>query len=322
MIQQLFDKDFFTMLLMFNQQFMIKGIIYFLEIVFFFYLFIFGYRSYVICNSDTQRIILSKIVYSTKLDENNKPLGYFINNYCIGYLNEESRTLYCICTEKNFKSLTLQPGIYDEKECNKLVNGIDNDNFITIYYKNIQIEYTYYKSRILYVSHFSCYKNQQTVMNRIIKKYQDSKIKSIVTLLYGKPNSGKSMISLLIAKHFKSGYCKTYKPSEPGDSIDTLYNTCNPTVNKPLVILLDEVDIILDKVHNRSILPHNKVLTEVTDKISWNQLFDNISIGFYPYTIFILTSNKTPGEINKKYDPSYIRENRCHMIIEMKKDDL
>ena len=320
MFQKIIDSNFIAMLIMVNQQSMIKGILFFLEIVFFCYLYIFGYRSYVIYNSDTQRIILSKIIYSTKLDENNKPLGYFINNNCIGYYNQELRTLYCICTEKNFKNITIQPGIYTELECNKMVNGADDNSFITIYYKNIQIEHNYYRSRKLYVSHFLCYKNQQIVMDNIIQKYKDSRIKSIVSLLHGNPNSGKSMISLLIAKHFKGGYCKTYKPSEPGDSIDTLYNTCNPKVDKPLVILLDEIDIIINKIHKNSVPPHNKVLTEVIDKISWNQLFDNISIGFYPYTIFILTTNKHPNEINNM-DPSYIRENRCHLILEMEKEE-
>ena len=44
----------------------------------------------------------------------------------------------------------------------------------------------------------------------------------------GKPGTGKSMISILLAKHFNGPLIKTFNPTDPGDEINKLYSEINP----------------------------------------------------------------------------------------------
>jgi hypothetical protein len=328
------NQNLLTIFMMVYHHSIVNVVTFLFSIFYIIPVYLLGYRTYTIYNTDTQKIILSKIIYSTKVDENNSPIGYFIGKKCIGHYNVNERILNCICTLNEFKNLTKLPSVKkintpsssicngeikkDEKQKNKNEEEEDEEEEnITIYYKNNHTEYVYYKPRLFNVFHFQSLKHQENVINTIIHQYNESKNKSIVCMLYGEPNSGKTMVSLLLAKKLKGMYCKNFKPTEPGDSIDTLYSSCNPTIHKPLIVLLDEFDIILDKIHHQTVKTYDRVLTQVTDKISWNQLLDNISIGFYPCTIFILTTNLTPCLINEKFENSYIRKNRCQLIIEM-----
>ena len=284
----------------------IIGFIYLIPLNFF------GFNIYTITSQNTQRVILSKIIWSSQLDENNNPVGYLLGDSYIGYYDHENKILKCISNKCNYTKITMKPNTITN------TNKDVKEEYIKIYFKNNYTNYVMYTHRNFNVSRFITQPKQEKVIDQIIEQYNKSINNSHVCILFGRPNTGKSMVSLLLAKKLKSYYCKSYKPTDPGDSIDLLYSIVNPNSNTPLVILLDEFDIILDKIHNKK-TEKNKlpVLTEVTDKTSWNQLFDNISIGFYPFTIFILTTNLNPVDINHLYDSSYIREKRCDLILEM-----
>jgi DNA mismatch repair protein MutS2 len=79
------------------------------------------------------------------------------------------------------------------------------------------------------------------------------------------------------------------------------------------LLLIDEFDVILDKIHNNKITMHADMPTEVYNKTTWNTLLDDINIKLYPYVIIILTSNLSKDEIDLKYDPSYIRNKRVNI---------
>jgi Cdc6-like AAA superfamily ATPase len=125
------------------------------------------------------------------------------------------------------------------------------------------------------------------------------------------------MISILIAKKLKGELVRTFNPSEPGDSISSLYNQVSPNKNKPLIIVFDEVDIMMDKIYNNKIVPHKHIPIEIQDKSSWNRFFDDINLGLYPYVILVLTSNTFANNIETKYDSSYIRDGRVHVKCEL-----
>ena len=317
----MFNNDFITIIMMVYHQTIIEfvssifGVIYLIPII------CVGFRFYTVYNVNTQRIIMSKVNYSTKKDENNRHTGYFIGKSCVGYHNESERLLICICTEKEFQNMKMQKTMPSTSETDIVGDDVSKkgeDQCINIYYKNNHIEFVYYKSRMFNVSRFKSLPHQENVIQQITKTYNSSYNKSVVCLIHGEPKTGKSMVSILLAKQIKAYYCKTYNPTDPGDSIDTIYNTCNPSLENPLVILLDEIDITLGKIHKQSLNTHNnKVLTEVSDKITWNQFLDNISIGFYPFMIIVMTTNMHPEKIKKEYDSSYIRSNRCDLICEM-----
>ena len=88
-----------------------------------------------------------------------------------------------------------------------------------------------------------------------------------------------------------------------------------PTPQKPLVIVFDEFDMVLEKIHV-GIPPHKNIPIAVSDKPSWNHLLDSIQRGMYPNIILILTSNRAPEYIHS-LDPSYIRKGRVDLTFEM-----
>jgi hypothetical protein len=84
----------------------------------------------------------------------------------------------------------------------------------------------------------------------------------------------------------------------------------------PLIIIFNEIDTALIKIH-KGIAPHEKIPIVVQDKTGWNGMLDNVERRMYQDIIIIMTSNRDPEFIDA-LDPSYIREGRVDLIVEMK----
>ena len=134
--------------------------------------------------------------------------------------------------------------------------------------------------------------------------------------IIGLPNVGKTMVSLILANELHGTYCGNLAPWEPGDSLAALYTDSDPSPENPLIIAFDEIDGPLQQIHN-GILPHKNLRIKVANKQGWNQMLDEIQMGFYPHLVIIFTTNKTPEFINN-LDASYIREHRVDRIYELK----
>ena len=84
--------------------------------------------------------------------------------------------------------------------------------------------------------------------------------------------------------------------------------------------LINIDNILLNRIHLQLILPHKHIPIQIIDKRTWNDFLDDINIGFYPYLILIMTSNISNEDIGKKYDISYLRENRIHLSYKLMKN--
>lgn len=78
-----------------------------------------------------------------------------------------------------------------------------------------------------------------------------------------------------------------------------------------MILILEEVDSVITKVHSSTIPLHKHIPVAVSNKSSWNTFFDDIKI-LYPNMILIMTSNVPPLVIDS-LDSSYLREG--HVII-------
>ena len=133
---------------------------------------------------------------------------------------------------------------------------------------------------------------------------------------------GKSMIPLLLGKAITKKdqevhFCDTFKPTDPGDQFSNLYNLIEPTKESPLIVVLEEFDIIISKIHFGTITQHKSMPANIFDKTSWNQFFDRFDRRYYPWVILVLTSNVKP-EVIESLDPSYIRNGRINKVFELK----
>lgn len=145
----------------------------------------------------------------------------------------------------------------------------------------------------------------------------------VVALLHGPPRKGKSMIPYFVAKSLlqdKSASSKikkvslvdTFNPFQPGDYFNTLYNKVSPSKDSPLIVVLEEIDIQITKMHDGSLKVHNDIPTQITCKTEWNQFFDHFDRQQYPYVYLIMTTNKTAAYFDK-LDPSYMGEGRVNL---------
>ena len=48
-----------------------------------------------------------------------------------------------------------------------------------------------------------------------------------------------------------------------------------------MILVFDEVDIILNRIHGNNIERHKHIPIEIYDKTSWNRFMDEINLGLY-----------------------------------------
>jgi hypothetical protein len=161
---------------------------------------------------------------------------------------------------------------------------------------------------------------QKRVVDEIVADFSRGGRRGSVMYLHGPPGTGKSKVASFLARELcpaEPQLCKAYNPTEPGSSLDELVRAAEPSAERPLVVLLDEVDRILERVHHGRVVTHKDIRTTVYDKSTWNAWLDGIS-DFYPYVLILMTSNVSREALGALFeDSSYLREGRVDYVSEM-----
>lgn len=239
---------------------------------------------------------------------NNKPFGFFFGKWYIGKITtnddpyNSSKTLY----------IYIKKDKYNDIQNIKSNDDIQTDT-LSFWSRNGSYRYLYYLNRDIKLNKLAPNNNQQIILSDIKKNYSDK----LIIYIYGDPGVGKSTIGYLLAKDLQCHFCDSWNPSDPNDNLDNVYNDINPDCNKPLILVLEEFDIIIDKFKSK-FLSHKEYPIQVSDKNGWNLMLDKIQVGLYPNLILLLTSNKDP-QYFKDIDPSLIREKRVNHIYHLKK---
>jgi len=268
--------------------------------------YLFGFTVYYTIDKNTIMKISKKIAHSVLRNEQNDPSGLFFGFIYIGYIteikqdgNNQNQTLYCICRSQQFTKLM---NIEKQGTFEKYIKLYTRTgNYFCIKYKNNNFRCTEFIPR----------NKQSEILDDVILHYK--KNRRSVLMITGEPGGGKTFIGVLLAKSLNGSMCKTYNPIEPGDNLRNLYDTVKPTYENPLVLLIDEFDVILHMLHNNNVKFHDNIPIEVKSKMSWNTLLDDINLNIYPFVIVILTSNLNKATIVDKYEQSYIRPGRVDL---------
>lgn len=196
----------------------------------------------------------------------------------------------------------------------------ENDNkvkkqFVTLYLSSAFYDGDF-KKIMLPFDGFEPLEHQQTAIDNIKKTYDENKFNICRSLVWGDPKRGKSFIGKLLAAQYKSAYCFDIKLDSPGTHLLKLWETYKPERDKPLIVQIDEFDILISNIHDKNIKhEHDWLKTIVYDKQSYNTFMSEYLICL-PYVIYLFTMNTSPETINK-LDTSYIRQNRIDTIINL-----
>lgn len=281
-----------------------------LEIFFLWFSMISKHRIYVMIDKKQIINMYKYIQYSTFIDEQKIPHGFILGKNFIGFINKTNslhplhsseKILYIWINELDFKDLCIHT---DQKEENNIYYWYREGS-----YWNLQ-----YKKRSIIMDILPNEKQEQIIKD--ISSYYDE-YKKGVFFIYGEPGKGKSTLLRFLGNHYKSHVCKTFKMTDPNDTIEYLYRQVEPKKEKPLIILFDEIDTLIHSIHNNEIQKHKHFPIEVYNKTTYNTFFDNMNDNIYPYVILLLTSNKTKEKINKETHSCYLREGRVNKYFHL-----
>ena len=275
----------------------------------------FGIHLYNIKKKEDCQLIQKNIGHCSHTTDGGKGFGYSIGYWYVASIaNNGSEdfpeySVWIVCSADTFKMLTKTKEVtlkFTEKS-----TCVKDGNF-KIMERFGSATNSYYRNRNLTIS-VEPREGQRRIMNDI---HADLKRKKTsVVLIHGKPNVGKTMVSLILASELNGIYSSSLAPWEPGDSLGALYGDADVSEQNPLIVAFDEIDGPLQEIHN-GIPPHKNSRIKVGNKQGWNQMFDEIQMGFYPHLVVILTTNKSPDFFNN-LDTSYISEHRVDHIYEL-----
>jgi len=275
----------------------------------------FGIRLYYIRDEEECTRIQNRIQYYSHTADGGKGYGYSVGFWYVLYVskNDGDFTVYMVATAASFKRLT-EEGDDEESLFDQgwMPPTNTEQNRINIFERTGSYANQWFRKRQREGKEVAC-GQQGNIVSEIVKDYV--KRKHTVAYIHGEPGTGKSMVGILVANEFGSHFCNTLKLWQPGDTLATLICEVEPTPQKPLVIVFDEFDAVIEKIHV-GIPPHKNIPIVVADKAGWNHMLDSIQRGMYPNIILILTSNRGPDYI-KSLDPSYIRKGRVDLTFEM-----
>lgn len=187
--------------------------------------------------------------------------------------------------------------------------------------------YNYSSNRIeiggLQLSHVHWNKTQTALQSTVIDRIQCDLLKrqennTCVVLLTGEPGVGKSMLCRLLAQQLNASLFDEYNPCDPRcvTFTELIKEYIQPTIASPVVIVIEEVDVIIHAIHHGLVVPHINFHISVRNKTDWNNFLDQIDYGQFPNVILIMTTNK-PRQWFDDLDPSYMREGRVNLHIDI-----
>lgn len=284
------------------------------------------FRIYTLNKPDECKRVQRRVQdFSSHTTDNGKGYGWAFGYWYIIHMevdHDGDSSVWMIASEHSHNELTkdLDDDEEDEEVENKIilpppvVTEGKNAKKLHIYDRRGTYTNFYYRKRSIKSLGLMPKPEQSVIMEEIKMVYQQKG--RGVFFIHGPPNTGKSIIGLLLAEYYGGNYSNTFSPWQPGNFLTDLTDEIELVREKPLIVAFDEVDVALLRVHESSIPDHKNIPTVIQDKTGWNRFLDNFQRGLFPYLIILMTSNRSSEFINS-LDSSYLRKGRVDGIFEL-----
>lgn len=278
------------------------------------------HRFQVFCDKQTTKPLIKRLeeectCTETSLTRGFKKVksGWIWSKKLVGYITYDEcgdlKTMTLITSSSNFEEL-IKP-IEEEMSRDEPDEKPRETQNIYKFYRYGSYERFYYSRVLLNITRMSPTDGQSKIIKSISAVF--AKKKQCTVFIEGPPCTGKSSIGYLVAKELSGTFCNTFNPTEPGDTINMAITSMHEWViddDKPTIISIDEIDVLLKKINENTVPINQKIPTSVTDKQSWSKFMDDLK--FYKNLIFIMTSNTSKTDIDK-LDPALIRPGRVDL---------
>ena len=234
--------------------------------------------------------------------------GYFWCKYAVGYINIQEDVLFIITRPSFYEQITSSEEA--PKEVLKVVPSTEITK-IDMYIRKGCYKSLYYARFTIDIGHIHPIGQQKEIVEDILSIYNQQQRATV--FIHGVTGAGKSTIGYLLAKYTSGVYCHSFNPTDPGDNLTTLLMDIGQ-IDNPVVLVIEESDIIIDAVHHETIVRHVEIPTVIHNKSSWSSFLDDMV--FYKGVILVLTSNTSKDYIDS-IDSSYLREGRIHKSYNM-----
>jgi hypothetical protein len=277
------------------------------------------------CNQLINKLQIRRSVFY----QNGRPFGLFYGKWYIGYIysNEtqhgsQGQIMYIIMKRATYEITTGKTSLLrPDTSAAAAATAVPENKIIDIRERRGNPWWWEYSDRKYDATKFLKREPrdyQQNIIDDILSVIKNKSSRSGTFFIYGEPGTGKSLLTLLLAKQIGAYYCDTWKPTDPGDNLSKVYSTISPDDDKPLVLVLEECDKLIMNVLDGNVKPHLYIPISMMDKSDWNSMLDKVTdLGFYPNLILILTSNISRAEIHEK-DASVLRDGRIDKAYHMK----
>ena len=268
-------------------------------------------------------------IFTTSIHGDNNPVGFVIGKWYIAYItttNIQKRDSVSIGYTVTFWSSRIghTNSLSDEFVDLEKGTNIDDDTRVTETlevwrhvgaFKSDTVE----KFEIPF-DNTDCEEQEEVIMRMqqmAQTSYENGFGYRLIAMIAGPSGKGKTQIAKRFAKTINATICDAFNPTRAGENFTSLIKTVKPTKKKPLVVLLDEGDKIIERIH-AEIKEHEFFVTAAIDKSSFNKFMDQLSD--YNNVFVIFTMNSTFNAIDQ-LDPSYIRCGRIDLKINYGGDD-